>query len=98
MGKHNDFRISSFQGVDARRILQFKRKTVWREKRRLFSQAMAKATLKKLSHSVLYHGQLTRGNLKVINPYTGDKNPAYCYGCKCRQLASWERYGSKAEF
>ena len=30
---------------------EFYRKTVWREKRRLFSQAMAKATLKKLSHS-----------------------------------------------
>ena len=41
MGKHSDFRISSFQVVDARLILQFKRKTVWREKRRLFSQAMS---------------------------------------------------------
>ena len=27
MGKHSDFRISSFQVVDAWRILQFKRKT-----------------------------------------------------------------------
>ena len=49
MGKHSDFRISAFQVVDARQILQFKRKTVWREKRRLYSQAMAKATLEKLS-------------------------------------------------
>ena len=58
MGKHSDFRISSFQVVDARLMLQFKRKTVWREKRRLFSQAMAKATLKKLSSrnmSPTYH-------------------------------------------
>ena len=27
MGKHSNFRISSFQVVDARRILQFQRKT-----------------------------------------------------------------------
>ena len=27
MGKHSDFRISSFQVLDAWRILQFKRKT-----------------------------------------------------------------------
>ena len=60
MGKHSDFRISAFQVVDARRILQFKRKTVWREKKRLYSQAMAKATLKKLSSHIMgptYHIQ-----------------------------------------